>query len=134
MVARVVLGLIAMTEPTAVDPYAEVCAAELPEPGHSKPWLCTLLPGHDGDHEAWTTAPRYPRRRWSTAPRTWSLPPSPGPEVTAVRDDDWAVWQRNPADGSWYEEGEDPGPLGVSWEELLSDFGPLTDATAEVRP
>ncbi len=64
----------------------------------------------------------------STKPRTWSLPPEPGPEVTAVRDSDGDVWKREGdlwvvwhGDERWYER---------TWDRLAS-FYPLTDASAE---
>lgn len=61
------------------------------------------------------------------APRTWELPPEPGPEVTRLRDGDGDFWTRI---GSAWEGG---GHSAVAWHELLV-FGPLVDATEETTP
>jgi len=66
----------------------------------------------------------------SSSPRTWELPPEPGPEVTAIRDCDGDVWAR--LGNSW----EGGGHSAVAWHELLV-YGPLTDcsdATEELSP
>ncbi len=62
-------------------------------------------------------------------PRTWSLPPEPGPEVTAVRDHDGDLWHRDP-DGWWRLHRKTWSGTARQWGELL-EFGPLTDATNE---
>lgn len=57
-------------------------------------------------------------------PRTWSLPPEPGPEVTKVRDEAGNVYGRA-NDGCWSNFWRH-----FRWEGLLN-YGPLTDATHE---
>jgi len=66
-------------------------------------------------------------------PREWALPYEPGPEVTAVRSARGETWKREPrrpvidkADG-WRLAR----PMGArwSWETLLRQEGPLSDAT-----
>lgn len=66
-----------------------------------------------------------------TTPRTWELPPSPGPEVTAVRDANGALWSRTV--GGWLHQDDDPDS-GLPWSEVLTEFGPLFDATEETTP
>ena len=74
--------------------------------------------------------------RHDAVPRTWSLPPEPGPEVTAVRCMCCgATWVRYD-DGelsSWYRK--DFGISRRSWRSLVSDHSapefPLTDARGE---
>jgi hypothetical protein len=61
-----------------------------------------------------------------SAPRTWTLPPEPGPEVTAVRSHVvGSVYRRTPS-GLWRAAGV----LSFSWAEILA-FAPLTDASGE---
>jgi hypothetical protein len=73
-----------------------------------------------------------------TEPRTWSLPPEPGPEVTAVRATEGAygltLWRREPL--AWNLRRADGKLLCScrSWLRLLQRYGPLTDATGEVQP
>lgn len=60
--------------------------------------------------------------------RTWTAgDPEPGPEVTAVRDQDLDVWYRVP--GGWVCRRPDSSP--ASWHSVLGFAGPLVDATAE---
>lgn len=61
---------------------------------------------------------------------TWSLPPEPGPEVTALRDQDGDLWVRDP-DGCWRQ---DSGSAHMAWHDVLNEWGPLTDASAEATP
>lgn len=62
--------------------------------------------------------------------RTWSLPPEPGPEVTAVRDSAGIVWKRHPDQPVWTQQDIYPAYAALSalWHEVLRR-GPLTDAT-----
>jgi hypothetical protein len=64
-------------------------------------------------------------------PRTWRLPPDPGPEVLAVWDDDNRRWERDRGDLTlWW--GKDPHRIVIHrrWPELLVKGRVLTDATA----
>jgi hypothetical protein len=62
-------------------------------------------------------------------PRTWELPPEPGPEVRAVRTGRGYLYVR---DGEWWLlRMPSGGEMRTDWNALLLD-APLTDATAEV--
>jgi len=74
------------------------------------------------------------------SPRTWSLPPSPGPEVTALRTPAGFVWHRRywAGGGERWERRNDDGDLldANSWHDLLGIVDPdtgipivLTDAS-----
>lgn len=66
----------------------------------------------------------------TTPARIWSLPDEPGPNVTRLRDRNGDTWYRDPvADDPWteFEDGEDS--THVSWEQLVTELGPLTDIT-----
>ncbi len=80
------------------------------------PRRCMLEVSHAGEHV-------FGER--PAEPRTWSLPPEPGPEVTAVRDAEGAVWRLHD-DGAWHYLA-----ARRAWGSLLADFGPLADATEE---
>lgn len=127
------------------------CGAEL-LPGDPESVVCDLTAGHEGP---WHDGPAEdedgnPNRccwpvdgflsETQALPRTWSVPAEPGPEVTAVRDREGTVWNRQPwpylpngAKGSgafvWANTRE-----RMRWRMLVHDHGPLTDATAEVQP
>lgn len=80
----------------------------------------------------WHTA-RMPEP--STGPRTWSLPPDPGPDVTAVRDRQGRVWTRE-EDGWIYRESRPSPRIDVvyrtTWAGLfMQGHSPFTDATTE---
>ena len=64
----------------------------------------------------------------SGAPRTWSLPPEPGPEVTAVRDGRGEVWNHDGGTSGfgWYR----PNGGRASWWWLIGCRSPLTDASS----
>jgi hypothetical protein len=72
----------------------------------------------------------------STEPRTWSLPPEPGPEVTRLRcechDAYWHLVYAPPA-GAWMPETADPMRVPESefksWLGLLIDHRDITDAS-----
>lgn len=86
-------------------------------------------------------APRLRMLRQAVAlddltPRTWSLPPEPGPEVKAVRDQDKHLWTHEP-DGWIYRTGISQGGgteivYRLPWASLYRYHAPLTDATGEV--
>lgn len=61
-------------------------------------------------------------------PHRWALPDEPGPEVTAVRDQDGCLWRR--VHNGWQME-RGPGRLQPieRWWKLVSNHGPVTDAT-----
>ena len=67
-------------------------------------------------------------------PRTWHLPPEPGPEVWRVQDRTGCFYQRDErAPAAWHLEMND-GRLtrgAVTWEELMG-YAPLTDSSYEV--
>jgi hypothetical protein len=84
-----------------------------------------------------TKAPRPP-----LSPRTWELPPEPGPEVTAIRCECHGRWERL-YDGSeaWYlrlPSSTHLGPYRVFWCNLygdhVSDGKTISDATEELSP
>lgn len=71
--------------------------------------------------------------------RRWAMPPEPGPEFTAVRNDEGAVWDRQPSPDLWSDHHywqrrtEDPyAPHGmVTWGALIIFEERVTDATEE---
>ena len=91
-------------------------------------WYCTLDNGHDGMHGAGTLGDEILRwcPRDDAAPRVWSLPPEPGPEVTAVRDQLKDRFVR--MNGGWQMAGHETccADYVRQWEDLRF---PLTDAT-----
>lgn len=87
----------------------------------------------DGPPRCWYCGKTNP---W---PKSWSLPPEPGPEVTAVRDGKGRVWKRKQSiwdprlcDWVYTSPGGGYTRLG-SWGSLLADAGTLTDASAELE-
>ena len=89
----------------------------------------------DADSQ-WDAARRVRNELYDAAllakPGTWSLPPEPGPEVTAVLDRTGARWQRQghiDAQGEFsaWHDGSPLPPYG--WMSLVQLRGPLTDAT-----
>jgi hypothetical protein len=71
-------------------------------------------------------------RRWADelapAPKTWALPPEPGPEVTELWDRDGWRWELDAAEGGWVHE--DTGEICI-WSELLAEYGPLSTVEPE---
>lgn len=65
------------------------------------------------------------------SPTTWSLPPEPGPEVTAVRDRRSDMHLR--IETGWVLRGSPmhKAGIGITWKNTVIRFGPLTDATSE---
>lgn len=63
-------------------------------------------------------------------PRSWQLPPEPGPEVKAVRDYQGDLWARRPDGWGWALSAENNL---WGWQALLMDYGPLTDVTHELE-
>ena len=62
-------------------------------------------------------------------PRVWSLPPEPGPEVTRLRDCRGHHWDRlAPSSNGWLPRDAQPS-IWATWGRLLTEWGPLTDAT-----
>lgn len=62
-----------------------------------------------------------------SAPRMWSLPPEPGPEVTHVNDRHDRRW-RHERD-HWCHVDEDDAHRHDDWAHVLVNYGPLSDAT-----
>jgi hypothetical protein len=61
----------------------------------------------------------------------WKMPdpPEPGPEVAAVRDRSWVLWQRDSL-GAWWRNYGQPGiATFYMWADLLFNRGPLTDVS-----
>lgn len=75
------------------------------------------------------------------SPRTWSLPPQPGPEVTHLRSAGGQIWRRARGDDrSWWvpvaDETKHPRQrmtMPRRWHVLLGMVGSLTDASDEVK-
>jgi hypothetical protein len=61
------------------------------------------------------------------APRTWSLPPEPGPEVTEVADRFGRGWLPATGRPGWWVSRLDLRDR--KWPELVAMFGPLADAS-----
>jgi hypothetical protein len=108
-----------------------ICRADLDDE-----WYCTLADGHPGNHEAHGVGGQPALRTWpQSPPRTWSLPPEPGPEVTRVldrygqyfeRDDDLDEVQWI---GQTFTGDGDVDDLVLPWGLLMAYQSPLTDAT-----
>lgn len=65
-------------------------------------------------------------------PRTWDLPPEPGPEVRAVRTASGILYMHTDEGWQWVH----PPPRSsssMSWRYIMADDLPLTDATADVQ-
>lgn len=71
-------------------------------------------------------------------PRSWSLPPEPGPEVTKIRDKDGSVWEREDISRQWLWVSDDGSEAMVKpyedWADFLEGYGPLVDATQDTTP
>jgi hypothetical protein len=81
--------------------------------------------GVDFADQGW--CPGVPNLAEPAAPRVWSAPPEPGPEVTAVTDRNGQQWKRH--DGGWCFVGPQLGHHHWRWSELFFRQAPLTDAT-----
>lgn len=62
-------------------------------------------------------------------PKTWTLPPEPGPEVTHVKDRYRDVWRRG--NGVWVYRNSVGNEAIWPWNVLFEKGYPLTDVSAE---
>lgn len=94
---------------------------------------CSFDAGHGGDCAEvidGTVAYVFPRIVLATQPRVWSLPPEPGPEVTAVRNSVGEIWRRDREVWALAQSnGLPPLTHHRHWRALLVGYGPLSDAT-----
>ncbi|MFL4497576.1 hypothetical protein ACJ6WD_41020 [Streptomyces sp. VTCC 41912] len=80
------------------------------------------------------------RRNQCPELRTWTTDdPAPATDtVLAVVDNEGELWRTTPRTGEWHLE-EPPGRRGAGatlfgWRELLSEFGPVTEAVGHSDP
>lgn len=70
-----------------------------------------------------------------TEPRSWELPAEPGQEVTAVRNDAGAVWDRDGRGWRFRTRSRTSGVHGswTTWLALIREEQRLTDATTHAE-
>lgn len=94
------------------------------DPAEDPTKFCICKPEH---------RPNDPICRFDPPPRSWSLPPEPGPEVTAVRCECHGRWSRD-GFGCWQLTRPNlvgMGPYRMVWSSLMKSCADLSDAPQE---